>query len=345
MTAADLDTFCRELPKIELHVHLEGSIRPRTLLTLARRRGVELPADDEAGLARWFAFRDFDHFVDIYLTCSRCLRDPEDFQLVVRDFLAEQARQNVLHSEVHFTIGTHLANGVAGDEVADAVWQGIEAGERELGVSMRLIPDIVRNADMSHADATVEWALESRRFGVVALGLSGSEEWPTEPFREHFAAARQEGLHVVAHAGEQAGPASIRSALAVCGPERIGHGISAVEDPTLLAELAEAGIPLEICPTSNVALGFVESVEAHPFDRLRRAGVPLSVNSDDPPFFGTTLSDEYRRLAEAFGYDRSTLAELARAALEQSFVGPARRRELAERAASGAAALGVEYHA
>lgn len=345
MTADDLDGFCRALPKVELHVHLEGSILPRTLLALARRRGVGLPADDEAGLERWFAFRDFDHFVEVYLTCSRCLRDPEDFQLVVRDFLTEQARQNVLYSEAHFTIGTHLANGANGGEVADAMWQAMEAGERELGVAMRLIPDIVRNAEMSHADATVEWALDWRRYGVVALGLSGSEQWPSEPFRQHFDAARDEGLHVVAHAGEQAGPESIRSALEVCRPERIGHGISVVEDPALLERLVEAGIPLEICPTSNVALGFVESIDAHPFDRLRRAGASVSVNSDDPPFFGTTLSEEYRRLSEAFDYDRSELADLARSAVEQAFLAPDRRRELAERMASAATAAGVEYHA
>lgn len=345
MTAADLASFCRELPKIELHVHLEGSIRPRTLLALARRRGVELPADDEAGLARWFRFRDFDHFVEVYLTCSRCLRDPEDFQRVVEDFLAEQARQNALHSEVHFTIGTHLANGVNGGEVADAIWESIERGERDLGVSMRLVPDIVRNADMTHAEATLEWALEERRHGVVALGLSGSEEWPTEPFREHFEVAAEEGLHRVAHAGEQAGPESIRAALEVCRPERVGHGLTAVEDAALVEELAGRGIPLEVCPTSNVALGYVGAIEEHPFDRLRRAGVPVSVNSDDPPFFGTTLSEEYRRLAEAFGYDRATLATLARGALEHAFVGPERRAELAARMEKGVAALGVEYHA
>lgn len=340
MTAADLESFCRELPKVELHVHLEGSILPRTLLVLARRRGVELPADDEAGIERWFVFRGFDHFVDIYLTCSRCLRDPEDFQLVVRDFLTEQARQNVLYSEVHFTIGTHLANGVDGGEVADAVWQAIEAGEKELGISMRLIPDLVRNADMRHADATLEWALGARRFGVVALGLSGSEASPTEPFREHFEVARQEGLHRVAHAGEQAGAASIRAALEICGVERIGHGISALEDPALVERLRGERIPLEVCPTSNLALGFVARLEEHPFETLRRSGVAVSINSDDPPFFGTTLSKEYRRLAETFGYDRQTLAGLARRALDDAFLDEGRRAEIAARMEAGVKALG-----
>jgi adenosine deaminase len=214
-------------------VHLEGALHPELLLALARRRRVTLPADDVEGLRRWMRYRDFEHFVDIYLTCSRCLRDPEDFQRLLGDFAARQEAQNVVYSEVHFTISTHLANGAPGGEVAQALGEAIADAGRRRGVTIRLIPDIVRNLGVDRADATVEWALEHRRYGVVALGLGGIEDRPAQPFAEHFRAARQAGLHVTAHAGEQCGPDRIREVLAVCAPERLGHGIRVLDDPEL----------------------------------------------------------------------------------------------------------------
>ena len=307
------------LPKIELHVHLEGSIRPGTLLQLARRHRIDLPADTEIGLQQWFEFRDFEHFVEIYLTCCRCLRDPEDFQLVLDEFLAEQSRQNVLHTEIHFTIGTHLQNGINGQEVAAALAETLEAAPARHGTRARLIPDIVRNAGTERADKTLEWALEGRRDGVVALGLSGFESSPDEPYREHFEVARQEGLRCVAHAGEHAGADSIWSVLDVAGAERIGHGVRAIEDPQLVEALGERGIPLEICPTSNVRLKAVAEMADHPFDQLRRAGVIVTVNSDDPPQFGTTLTDEYRRLSDTFGYGAALPQILRQAGIETFF--------------------------
>ena len=261
-----LERFLLRLPKVELHVHLEGSMRPAVLLELARRNGIELPAQDEAGLKRWFRFTDFEHFVQVYLACSRALRSPEDFQLLALDFLTEQAYQNVVYTEVHFTISTHLANGVNGGEVLAALAEAIAEGERRHGVTLRLIPDIVRNVGVEPADRTLEWALAGWKRGVVAaLGLSGSERlYPNEPFREHFAAAKREGLHRVAHAGEHAGPESIRSVLDVCDAERIGHGVRAIEDPALVEELRAAQIPLEVCPTSNVCLGVVPDLREPP---------------------------------------------------------------------------------
>jgi adenosine deaminase len=316
------EPFLERLPKVELHVHLEGSMRPAVLLELARENGVDLPAADEEGLRRWFTFQSFAHFVDIYLTCSRALQKPEDFRLLALDFLAEQARQNVTWSEVHFTIGTHLANGLDGGEILDALIEAIAEGEKRLGASMRLIPDVVRNVGPAMADRTLEWALAGQARGaVVALGFTGMEgKFADEPFRPHFEAAKRAGLHTVAHAGEHAGPESIRSVLDVCGAERIGHGVRAVEDPVLVAELAARRIPLEICPTSNVCLGVFPDLASHPFDRLHRAGVPVTINSDDPPFFNTTLTDEYRKLGETFGYADGDLAAFALTAIESSFL-------------------------
>lgn len=343
--ASALRAFALRMPKAELHVHLEGSIRPATLLRLARRRGVALPADDEAGLARWFRFRDFDHFVEVFLTCSSCLREPEDFHLLALDFLEEQARQNVLWSEVHFTIGTHAAAGADPEAVRSALAEAVAEGERRWGVGMGLIPDVVRNVPVERADLTLEWALAGLGRGVVALGLAGVETgYPAAPFRRHFREAARRGLHRVAHAGEQAGPESVRETLEVCRPERLGHGVRSVEDPELVAEIARRRLPLEVCPSSNVCLGVVPDLASHPFDRLRRAGVRLTVGSDDPPFFGTSLSEEYARLATAFDYDPGALAGLSLESLAVSFLPEGERRRLEELFRSRFAALGEELY-
>jgi aminodeoxyfutalosine deaminase len=341
--AMSLDRFLLRMPKVELHVHLEGAMRPSVLLELARRNGVALPAGDEAGLKRWFRFRDFDHFVEVYLTCSRALRAPEDFSLLVNDFMAEQAMQNVAYSEVHFTISTHVANGANGGEVLAALAEAIADGEKRFGVAVRLIPDVVRNIGPGPADQVLEWALAGRGRGVVALGLSGSESrFPNEPFRRHFEAAAAAGLHRVAHAGEHSGPDSIRSVLEVCGAERIGHGVRAGEDPGLVAELRERRIPLEICPTSNLCLGVVPDLQHHPFDRLYRSGLQLSVNSDDPAFFNTNLTREYLHLAQAFGYTADELAGLALAGVRHSFLPEPERAALETRFHAQLDALGRE---
>ncbi len=339
-----LREFVRRMPKVELHVHLEGSMTPATLLRLAARHGVRLPAGDVEGVRRWFEFEDFEQFVEIYLACCACLRDPEDFQLVARDFLELQGRHQVLYTEAHFTIGTHLANGANGGEVADALWEVLVEGDRR-GVSVRLIPDLVRDLGPRRAEATLGWALDARRHGVVALGLSGFENEPVEPFREHFRAAADGGLRRVAHAGEHGGADSIRAVLDHCGAERIGHGVRALDDPGTVERLRSAGVPLEVCPTSNLRLGVAPSYAEHPFDALRRAGLEVTVNSDDPGFFATTLSEEYQALAGAFGYGAAELEALARAALRHAFLeAPARERlegEFDRRFAALAAELGA----
>jgi aminodeoxyfutalosine deaminase len=235
-----------------------------------------------------------------------------------------------------------LANGANGGEVADALGEVIREGEQKLGIRMRLIPDIVRNLGPSRADQTLEWALDHRQRGVVALGLSGFESEPDDPFAEHFQVAAKEGLGRVAHAGEHAGPESIRSVLEVCGVERVGHGISAVEDPVLMEKLCREDIPLEVCPTSNIRLGAVADLPSHPFDRLLRAGVPVTLNTDDPPFFDTTLTDEYLRVAECFGYGESELAGIAWTAVQHAFLSDSERQTLEQEFRGQLTELGEE---
>jgi aminodeoxyfutalosine deaminase len=322
-----LDRFIGRMPKAELHVHLEGSLRPATLLRLASRHRLDLPATTVEGVRRWFRFADFAEFVDIYLACVKCLRDPEDFQLAADQLMAELERQNVVYCEAHLTVGIHAANGVNLGELADAMAEVIEQGRRRRGVRLRLITDIVRNSPQQ-ADLTLEWALAERRRTVAALGLSGFESEPDEPFREHFAEAERRGLRRVAHAGENTDAANIRAALAACRPERIGHGIRAVQDPALMEELRADGVPLEVCPSSNVALHAVPSLAEHPFDRLVRAGVEVTVNSDDPAFFDVTLSEEYRRLHRTWGYPAERLAGFSLAALRHAFLETDERQRL-----------------
>jgi adenosine deaminase len=317
--ASEIERFVAAMPKVELHVHLEGAIRPATLLRLAERRRIDLPATTEEGLRQWFRFRDFDHFLQIYLLCSRCLRDPEDFQLLVEDFVAEQARQSIRYTEAHFTISTHIANGANAGEIADAMAESIRGAEKRYGARLRLIPDIVRNVDPVRADQTIEWALENRDRGVVALGISGKESHSSEPFREHFQAALAEDLHRVAHAGEQAGPESVRATLAICEPERLGHGVRAIEDAALVHELCEKRIPLEVCPTSNLRLGIFNRPEEHPLERLHRAGILLSLNSDDPALFGTTLEAEYAQAVEVLGLSIEELCGVALDGVRHTF--------------------------
>ncbi len=339
-----LERFAEAMPKVELHVHLEGAIQPATLLRLARRRRVSLPADTEAGLRRWYRFEDFDHFAEVYVACSRCLRDPEDFQLALREFAAGQARQNIRYSEVHFTIATHVLQGANGGEVGDAMAETIAEIEKELGVGVRLIPDVVRNLEPRWADVTLEWALEHRGRGVIALGLAGIESWPVAPFREHFEVAGAEGLRRVAHAGEQRGPESIRETLEIARPERLGHGIRAVEDEDLVAELADRRLPLEVCPTSNVALGNAPSLAEHPIGRLLDAGVDLSVNSDDPAMFDTTLSREYALVGDTLGLGAGELAHLSLAAVRHAFLEPGERQRMSAAFEREMAELGEEIY-
>ncbi len=320
----------QRMPKVELHVHLEGSIQPSTLLRLARRNGISLPADTVEGLRQWFAFEDFAHFIEVYVACSKVLCQPEDFQDLVRDFMREQARQNIIYSEAHFTIGTHLMHGANGREIRDAMWETLQEEKASLGVELWLIPDIVRNVPWKWADLTVEWALEARHHGVVALGLAGIEGADATPFRAHFHAAREEGLHRTVHAGEQEGPESIRQVLEICRPERIGHGIRVVEDPGLLGEMVDSQIPFEICPTSNISLGYATDYATHPIHRMMEAGAVVTVNSDDPPLFGIDLAHEFAALFPQTT-DVGLLGTLGQAALDAAFVDDDHRQSLQER--------------
>lgn len=312
-----LESYARALPKAELHVHLEGSIQPATLLTLAQRNGVALPAESVEGLRVWFRFRDFEHFVAIYLAITRCLRTAADYELIAYEFGAEMVRQHTRYAEVTFTPSTHERMGIPHDVYFTGLEQGRAQARADFGVEMRWIFDIVRNiADPARrqeaAEYTTSVAIEGHEHGVVALGFAGLEHgFAIAPFAPYFARARAAGLHVIPHAGETAGPASIWDAIHLLGAERIGHGVRAIEDPALVTYLAEHALPLEVNVTSNLRLGIYPDLASHPLPRLLAAGVPITINSDDPALFNTTLSDEYALLAGPFGLDAQTIDAVA----------------------------------
>lgn len=318
---ADFDAFLAALPKTELHVHLEGAIAPGTALELARRNGAELPRDTVEGLREWFRFRDFDHFIRVYIAITRCLRTADDYELVVVEFARDLARQNVRRAETTFSPGTHEMFGVRRETFLEGLRRGRRRAREEFGVAIDWIFDIVRNApDAARwADYTLETALGARADGVVALGLGGKEEgFPCEPFAPWFERAREAGLHSAPHAGEFGGAAGVRAAVERLGAERIGHGIGAIEDPGVVRLLVERGVALEVCPTSNALLGAAPA-DAHPLRRLKGAGVRLTLGSDDPALFGTSLSDELALARRRHGFTREEIAETMALAAEVSF--------------------------
>ncbi len=323
--------FIQSLPKVELHVHLEGSIRPETLLALARRHGVPLPASTVEGLRRWYTFTGFDHFVEVYLTIAGCLRTPDDIELVACEFLAGQAEQNILHSEVTYTPFTQWRyNGIPFADQLAAINRARAWAAEHLGVTMSLTLDIARDVSAEDGLLTAGWAIAGLGNGVTALGLAGPEIAAAPArFRAAFDCARAAGLHSAPHAGEHDGPASIWGALRDLGAERVGHGVRCLEDPALVAELRDRRIPLEVCPSSNVCLGVAPSWPGHPLPRLWEAGLYVTLNSDDPPLFNTTLTDEYVHAAEVFGLDAAALKALSLNALRASFL-PAPERAALE---------------
>jgi len=336
-----LHRFAEAMPKVELHIHLEGSIRPETALALARRHDIRLPADDPAGLQEWFRFRDFLHFIDVYVALSDLLRTPEDFEFITVELGREMARQNIRYAEVTFTAYTHLGwqqKGLTPDDIIAGLDAGRAAIRRQFGVEIAWIIDIPRNLSFSRTTGlyngrasmpTVDIALAWREHGVVALGLGGYEIGaPPEPFAEAFDRARAGGLHSVPHAGEHVGPEGVWGAIRSLQAERIGHGVRAIEDPALVAYLVEEQIPLEICPTSNVRLGVYPDFASHPLRRFWDAGAYVTVNSDDPPLFNTTLNQEYRVLVDEFGFGANELEQVSLNAVRASFLPESQKSEL-----------------
>ncbi len=318
----DLDAFIAGLPKAELHVHHVGSASPRIVAELAARHEGEtpVPADADA-LADYFTFTDFAHFIEVYLSVVDLIRDPRDVWTLTYEIARELAAQTVRYAELTLTPYSSVVRGIAAEAYCEAVEDARNRAAADFGVALRWCFDIPGEAGLPAADVTLDAALRQRPDGLVSFGLGGPEIGvPREPFAPHFAQARAAGLHSVPHAGESTGPQTIWDAIHHLGATRIGHGISAARDPELLDYLATHGIGLEVCPTSNVCTRSVASLAEHPLPALVAAGVPVTINSDDPPMFSTTLNHEYAVAAELLGLDARGVADLARAAVRASFL-------------------------
>lgn len=324
----------RQMPKVELHVHLEGAIAAPTLLALAERHGISLPGRTEAELANWLQFRDFPHFADVYQSISRCIQTPEDLEMLTYEFLREQARQSIWHTEFTFTAWTHFRNwGLPYAEQFAALHQARQRAERDFGVSSLIIVDIPRGyASLQEGLVVAEQAVLARACGVAALGLGGYEVGnPVATYRSAFALAHEAGLPCVLHAGETEGPASIWEALEVGHSRRIGHGVRCLEDPALVTYLRTHQIPLEVCPSSNVCLKVVANYAVHPLPTLLAQGLYVTLNSDDPALFGTTLTQEYQKSYQLLGLSLEQLAQLSANALAASLLTPVQRVALENR--------------
>ena len=329
MSAVDLSSFVRDLPKAELHVHHVGSASMRIVGELAARHPGTVPTDPDA-LRDFYTFRDFAHFIEVYLAVVDLIETPDDVRYLTYEVARELAtEQSVRYAELTCTPYTSVIRGIAIEAYTEAIEDARSAAERDFGIELRWIYDIPGESGLPAADATLGYALDHRTEALVGFGLGGPEIGVPRPqFEPHFSAARAAGLHSVPHAGESTGPETVWDALRVLGAERIGHGTSAVQDPDLLAHLAEHRIPLEVCPSSNIATRAVPSLAEHPLAQFVEAGVRVTINSDDPPMFATTLNREYEIAADLLDLDATGIADLARAAVEASYASKSTRARL-----------------
>lgn len=322
-----MDWFER-VPKVELHVHLEGAVPLPALWELLRKYGGDPSVPDPEALARRFRFRDFQQFVEVFQWLVRWFREYEDFTHVAEAVARDLARQNIRYVEMHYAPPIFARFGLGVAEITEAVRAGLG---RVPGVEVGLVADLVRDLGPAKGAATLAALGEAKELGVVGIGIGGSEHaFPPEPFEKVYEEARRLGLRTTAHAGEGAGPESIWGAIRTLRVDRIGHGTRAEEDESLLDHLVERRIPVEMCPLSNVRTGVVKSYDQHPVRRYRDRGILVSVSTDDPSMFGNSLAEELRLLESTFGFSRDEVREMILMGIDASWLSAARKRELAE---------------
>lgn len=318
----DLESFARGLPKAELHLHIEGTLEPDLMFELAARNGTALPYPDVEALRAAYRFTDLQSFLDIYYAGAAVLRSERDFRDLMAAYLARAHADGVRRAEVFFDPQAHTQRGVGFEVFMAGFAAAIAEAEATTGISVALIMCFLRHLPAEAAERTFE---EARPWlgDILAVGMDSSERgFPPEPFADVYATARAAGLHAVAHAGEEGPPAHIVAALELLGCERIDHGVRAEEDPSLVRRLARDGVPLTVCPLSNVALKVVDRLEDHNLARLLAAGVKVTVNSDDPAYFGGYIGDNYVAIARALNLSEQDLARIARNSLEATFATP-----------------------
>ena len=322
MTERPPNSFTRLLPKAELHLHLEGAIDPATLLELKQRQG---QSGSLAEVEKLYRYADFNGFLMAFKAVTEHLRTPEDYELITYRLMQQLKEENILHAEVYVSVGVCLWREQNFPAIFESLERGRQRGERDFGISLLWIFDAVRQFGVEAAQRVFELAVRYRDRNVVAVGIGGDElKAPPELFRDAYAYAADNGLGLTVHAGESAGPESIWGAINLRA-ERIGHGLTAVQDPDLLEELAQRQVPLEICITSNLRTGCCRTLAEHPVKHYFDHGLMLTLNTDDPAMFSTTLSREYQLAQQNFGFTDEHLRELARNSFEASFL-PAEKK-------------------
>lgn len=317
--------FIRQLPKAELHLHLEGAVQPSTLVELRRKHGENALLADTEPLYR---YNDFQSFLMAFKEVSAHLRGPEDFELATYRLMQQLKEENVLHAEVYVAVGVCLYRKQDFTAIFEGMERGRTRGARDFGVSLLWIFDATRHFGVEEAQKVFELAVRYRDRHVIGVGIGGDEvKAPPELFRGVYAYAEDHGLHLTAHAGETAPAESIWGALNLHA-ERIGHGLTAAKDPDLVEELAYRQIPVEICLTSNVRTGTCKSIHEHPVKSYFEQGLMVTLNTDDPALFGTTLTREYQLAQETFEFTDEHLRELARNSFEASFLPAEKKLEL-----------------
>ncbi len=323
-----MENFIQALPKVELHLHIEGSLEPELMFELAKRNGVEIPYASADEVRAAYEFSNLQSFLDIYYQGANVLIEEQDFFDLTWAYLERCRRDNVVHTEIFFDPQTHTDRGIAFATVIDGITRALDRGRDELGITSRLIMCFLRHLDEDAAFATLEQALPYRE-RIVGVGLdSGEAGNPPEKFARVFARARDAGFLAVAHAGEEGPAAYIRSAIDLLEVRRIDHGVRCVEDPALLDELAATRMPLTVCPLSNIKLRVFADMREHNIVELLRRGLCVTVNSDDPAYFGGYMSDNFLAVAAAHEVSKQEIAQFSLNAVEASFADAARKREL-----------------
>ena len=318
-------TFIRTLPKAELHLHLEGSVEPSTLLELRQRHN--MPGATPAEVEQLYNYKDFKGFLSAFKDVTGHLRNPEDYELITYRLMERLKAQHILHAEVIVSTGVCLWRKQDFPAIFEGLDRGRQRGEKDFGISLLWIFDAVRQFGAEKAQSVLDLAIQFKDRNVAAFGIGGDEQaGPPEWFAGVYQRGAEHGLHLTAHAGETAGPDSIWGALNLKA-ERIGHGLTAAQDPELIEELSERQVPIEICLTSNLQTGCCPDIAQHPVRRYFDQGLMLTLNSDDPAMFHTSLVEEYARVQEAFAFTDEHLRELARNSFEASFLPPEKKIE------------------
>lgn len=321
----DLAAWIRSLPKAELHLHIEGTLEPEMMLALARRNGVTLPYADIDAVRAAYQFENLQSFLDLYYAGAAVLQTRQDFHDLTMAYLRRASADGVVHVEIFFDPQTHTDRGIAFETVLDGIESALMQGQAEFGISHRLILCFLRHLPESAAFATLE-AARPHAARIAGVGLDSSEVgFPPSGFQRVFDACAKLGWHRVAHAGEEGPPAYIHEALDLLKAERIDHGVRADEDPALMARIIREGIALTVCPLSNLKLRVVDDLTRHNLKRMLDAGVRVTINSDDPAYFGGYIGENFLQTARALGLARADLHRIARYSLEASFVSDVER--------------------